>query len=93
MQVQGPLTVKRSSGVYRLRGGSNKEFEKETTDRARAGQVQEIERDHQCGLALNWEGTLQTCGGKERKEKPMNIDMFTEKLSETSLMTSIFSLM
>lgn len=85
--------MKRSSGVYRPRGGSNKEFEKEMTDRARSGQVQESELDHQCGLALNWEGTIQTCGVKQRKEKPMNIDMFTEKLSETSPMTSIFSLM
>lgn len=85
--------MKRSSGVYRPRGGSNKEFEKETTDRTRSGQVQEIEQDHERGLALNLEGTLQTCGGKERKEKPMNIDTFTEKLSETSLLTSIFILM
>lgn len=70
MQVEEPLTVKWSSGVYRPRGGSNKEFGKETTDRTRSGQVQEIEQDHERGLALNWEGTLQTCGGrKERKNQ------------------------
>lgn len=61
------------------------------TDRARSGQIREIELGHRPALALNWEGTLQTSGVRERKEKPMNIDMFTEKLSETSLMTSIFS--
>lgn len=63
------------------------------TDRAGSGQMLEIELGHRHGLALNWDGTLQTSGVKERKRKPMNIDMFTEKLSETSLMTSIFSLM
>ena len=61
------------------------------TDRARSGQIREIELGHRHALALSWEGTLQTSGVRERKEKPMNIDMFTEKLSETSLMTSIFS--
>lgn len=53
-QVWEPFKMKRSSGVYGLRGGSSKEAEEEMTDRARTGRIQrEIEMGHWHGLALN----------------------------------------